>query len=102
MTLYVAQVGVPYEGMNTIGIYESVDAAVEAIRQYAARWHELDLLGDEDYYEVRAYEVGAPPGRGVQIPAEGRQADLLHTEHQKSVGNRLMDKYAGALAGLAK
>ena len=102
MTLYVAQIGVPYEGINTIGIYESVDAAVEAIRQYAVREHDLDLLGDEDYYEVHAYEVGAPPARGAQVLAEGCQADLLRTERQKSVGNRLMDKYAGALAGLAK
>jgi len=102
MTLYIAKIGAPYEGGINIGIYESVDTAVEAIRQLALCEHYLDLLGDDGWYEVHAYEVGAPPARGVQVPAEGRRADLLHTEHQKSVGNRLMDKYAGALAGLAK
>lgn len=90
MTLYIAKIGDRYEGGINIGIYESVDTAEEAIRQFALREHlkgDLDLMGDDDWYEVHAYEVGAPPARRVQVPAEGRRADLVNTEHQKSVGN---------------
>ena len=83
MTLYVAQVGVEYEGTCSLGIYESVDAAMEAIRQYVFQDHIADFVGT-DFYEVHAYELGAPPTMGARVLAEGRQADLLHKNTEET------------------
>jgi hypothetical protein len=78
MVLYVAYVGVEYEGGSPLGVYESVDAAVEAVRQHVVRDDVAPYVGT-DYYEVYAYELGAPPvDICYQSPvAWGEQAALL-------------------------
>jgi hypothetical protein len=56
MSLYVAYIAADFEGGRPVGIYESADAAVDAVRQYI-------VLNEIDpglrYYEVFEYEVGA-------------------------------------------
>lgn len=56
MSLYVAYIAQDFSNGRPVGIYESADAAVEAVRQYI-------VLNEIDpglrYYEVFEFEVGA-------------------------------------------
>ena len=75
MTLYVAYLGVQYETGAPLGVYDSIEAAVEAVRQYVNKdgmW-ELD---ENHYYEVYSYELNAV-SLSEQFPvASGAWADL--------------------------
>jgi hypothetical protein len=55
MSLYVAYIAADFQGGRPVGIYESADAAVDAVRQYI-------VLNEIDpglrFYEVYEYEVG--------------------------------------------
>ena len=57
MNVFVAVVGMNYEGGTPVGVYESYDAAIAGLREYADR-NEC-YFAMNDYYEVYEYELGA-------------------------------------------
>ena len=76
MTIYVAYLGVKYEGGEPLGVYDSVEAAVEAVRQYVNQ-EGMWALDRFDYYEVYSYELNAVRLSPQPPVIRGDQADLL-------------------------
>ena len=80
-------------GLTAQGCWDELDDyAKEAIERFA----ELIVLECADMFE------GVYTDQVIQERIDKRIKQHFGVERQKSVGKRLMDKYSGALSGLAK
>lgn len=78
MKVFVAMVGVNYEGGEPIGVYDSAESALAALREYANRVESKPYMSD--YFEVYEYELN----KVLDIVSSSQQ-HLYHEDFWKLV-----------------